>query len=230
LTSEPATNTVVSFVKKNDVWSIDYLSDDVVGRKGEDDVADGDPLAESVSLSIDDFTIRVYTQDGRLIFIVFDPERTEWKTFSHLIYFPPDPRFAVSARLVRLEENEEIRMLTSQNLEKVFHRYATIEFNLDGKRQELTAYKNALSGEGADRLFIPFKDATSGRATYGAGRSLEIAEPEEETFILDFNRCFNPLCNYSPAYNCPIPPRENHLEVPIEAGEKTYPMDHHEHD
>ena len=94
----------------------------------------------------------------------------------------------------------------------------------------MTAFKYALSGEGSDGLFIPFKDATSGRETYGAGRFLEIHEPDEERFTLDFNRCFNPLCNYSPAYNCPIPPRENHLEIAIEAGEKTYPMDHHEHD
>jgi uncharacterized protein (DUF1684 family) len=230
LTSEPATNTVVSFVKKDDVWSIDHLSDDVVGRKVDDEVLDGAPLVEPVIISIEDFTIRAYSQEGRLVFIVFDPERAEYKAFSHLIYFPPDPGFAVSARLVKRQENDRVKMLTSQNLEKVFYRYATIEFNLDGKRQELTAYKNALSGEGADRLFIPFKDQTTGRATYGAGRYLEIPQPDKQHFLLDFNRCFNPLCNYSPAYNCPISPRENHLEVAIEAGEKTYPMDHHEHD
>ena len=45
----------------------------------------------------------------------------------------------------------------------------------------------------------------------------------EETFVFDFNRAFSPLCNYSPAYNCAIPPPENHLGVAILAGEKTYP-------
>ena len=52
---------------------------------------------------------------------------------------------------------------------------------------------------------------------------MEMEEPEVEDFVLDFNRCFNPLCNYSPAYNCPYPPEENHLEVAVRAGEKTYP-------
>jgi uncharacterized protein (DUF1684 family) len=47
--------------------------------------------------------------------------------------------------------------------------------------------------------------------------------PEGSQLTLDFNRAFNPLCNYSPAYNCAIPPKENHLEVAIRAGEKTYP-------
>ncbi len=42
-------------------------------------------------------------------------------------------------------------------------------------------------------------------------------------FVLDFNRCYNPLCNYSPAYNCPLPPLENFLDVAIPAGEKAYP-------
>ncbi len=230
LATEPAANATVSFEKDNDEWSLHYLSEDVAGRKGEEEVPDAAPLGESIILSVGEFTVRAYPQEDRLVFIVFDPERAEWKSFSHLIYFPPDPSFALPARLVKLEENDEVKMLTSQNQEKVFYRYAKIEFHVDGKPQELTAFKYALSGEGSDGLFIPFKDTTTGRVTYGAGRFLEIHEPEEERFIFDFNRCFNPLCNYSPAYNCPIPPLENHLEVAIEAGEKTYPMDHHDHD
>ena len=98
-----------------------------------------------------------------------------------------------------------------------------IEFYIDGEQHELTAFKNALSGERSSTLFIPFRDGTTGLESYGAGRFLEIDEPAEENFVLDFNRAFNPMCNYSPAYNCPIPPQENHLPVPIRAGEKTYP-------
>ncbi len=227
LAAEPVANAVVSFEKKKDDWAVHYLSENVTGRNGEEEVPDGALLGKRISLSVEDFVVRGYPQEGRLVFIVFDPERGEWKDFAHLLYFPPDSSFALPARLVKLEENDEVKMLTSQNLEKIFFRYAIIEFNLDGQGQELTAFKYALEGKSSDILFIPFKDTTSGKATYGAGRFLEIHEPEEERFILDFNRCFNPLCNYSPAYNCPIPPRENRLKVAIEAGEKTYPTEHH---
>ncbi|MGB5294317.1 MAG: DUF1684 domain-containing protein, partial [Thermoanaerobaculia bacterium] len=64
---------------------------------------------------------------------------------------------------------------------------------------------------------------TTGRETYGAGRYLQIDDPASESLVLDFNRAFNPLCNYSDAYNCTLPLRENHLKVAINAGEKTYP-------
>ena len=114
-------------------------------------------------------------------------------------------------------------MLTSRNLKKTFYRYARLVFEVDGEDQELTAYKSTLTGEGSESLFVPFRDATTSRETYGAGRFMDLDEPESEEFVLDFNRAYNPLCNYSPAYNCAIPPRENHLQVAIRAGEKTYP-------
>ena len=145
------------------------------------------------------------------------------QSFESLLYFEPDPVYAVDARLVPFPDPEPVTMLTSRNLEKSFLRYAKIRFRLDGTEQELSAFKYWLEGEGSTILFIPFRDATSGKQSYGAGRFLEIEEPEAEQFVLDFNLSFNPLCNYSPAYNCAIPPRENHLDVAILAGEKTYP-------
>jgi uncharacterized protein (DUF1684 family) len=114
-------------------------------------------------------------------------------------------------------------MLTNRGLKKAFYRYARIRFELDGEEQELSAFKSKLTGEGSEGLFIPFRDSTSGRETYGAGRFLDLDEPPDEHFVLDFNRAYNPLCNYSPAFNCPIPPRENRLEAAIRAGELTYP-------
>ena len=63
----------------------------------------------------------------------------------------------------------------------------------------------------------------NGRESYEVGRFMDAAEPAGEEFVLDFNRCYNPLCNYSPAYNCPLPPLENFLDVAVPAGEKAYP-------
>jgi len=40
--------------------------------------------------------------------------------------------------------------------------------------------------------------------------------------ILDFNRAEQPPCAYNPWTTCPLPPRENRLPIPIEAGERNY--------
>jgi uncharacterized protein (DUF1684 family) len=70
--------------------------------------------------------------------------------------------------------------------------------------------------------FVPFADATSGTETYGAGRYLELEYHGGSRFHVDFNQAYNPWCVYSPEYNCPIPPKENRLQVPIRAGEKDF--------
>ena len=76
--------------------------------------------------------------------------------------------------------------------------------------------------EGSHGFFLPFRDATSGSETYGAGRYLDIDPDEDGTVTIDFNMAYNPFCVYSEAYSCPLPPTENWLDVPITAGEKDF--------
>ena len=70
--------------------------------------------------------------------------------------------------------------------------------------------------------YIPFTDLTNGEETYGAGRYLDFKIPESEKVIIDFNLAYNPYCAYNHSYSCPIPPKENNLNIKIEAGEKTF--------
>ncbi len=214
---------MVGVTKRDDTWHWQKLGEDVVCRVEGEEVADGSPLEGPAGFDIGDFHLSFYPSEDRVTFIVFDPERPEMKSFEHLLYFPPDREYAVDAKLVVHPDPEKIEIPTTRNLIKTFYRYATIEFEMDGVEQQLTALKSELKGAGSEGLFIAFRDATTGRETYGAGRYLQIEEPESESFVLDFNRAFNPLCNYSDAYNCTLPPRENHLKVAIKAGEKTYP-------
>ena len=81
---------------------------------------------------------------------------------------------------------------------------------------QLAIYK----GKEQEDLFLPFRDATSGNETYGAGRYLEPEELSTGEIVVDFNLAYNPFCAYSENYSCPLPPFENHLKVPIRAGEK----------
>lgn len=77
---------------------------------------------------------------------------------------------------------------------------------------------------------MPFKDRTSGKETYGAGRYLDLDPVADRTddglWIVDFNRAYNPWCAYSDQYACPFVPPENWLDVSIQAGEKQFPLGH----
>ncbi|MBN2400280.1 MAG: DUF1684 domain-containing protein [Candidatus Aminicenantes bacterium] len=169
------------------------------------------------------FTLAVYPGTDALALIIFDSQRPQQVAFEHLHYFPPDARYRVRARLERFPEKREVRIITTRKLEKTFYRYARVHFQLLGKNLVLSALKSSLEGADSKYLFIPFKDATNGRESYEVGRFIDVPEPNGDEFILDFNLCYNPLCNYSPAYNCPLPPLENFLDIAVPAGEKVYP-------
>ena len=80
----------------------------------------------------------------------------------------------------------------------------------------------------AGGLFIPFRDATNGSETYGAGRYLLDAAKSADlggdsargSLILDFNFAFHPSCAFDPKWACPLAPPENRLDLPIRAGER----------
>ncbi len=80
-------------------------------------------------------------------------------------------------------------------------------------------YQDARQGH----LFLPFTDSTSGTDTYGTGRYLDPVLLEDGRVSVDLNYAYNPYCAYNDHWSCPIPPAENHLSVPIRAGEKTFP-------
>jgi uncharacterized protein (DUF1684 family) len=91
---------------------------------------------------------------------------------------------------------------------------------VDGRPTRITLFTSPEMHE----LFLPFRDATSGRETYGAGRYLEVDPPDADgRVVVDFNLAYNPYCAYNPDWSCPIPPGENWLDVPIRAGERTFP-------
>ncbi len=88
---------------------------------------------------------------------------------------------------------------------------------------ELTIFQ--IQGYGGG-LFLPFKDATSGKETYGGGRylldSIKGADlgTEAGRLVLDFNFAYHPSCRYSDAWVCPLAPGENTLPKPVRAGER----------
>jgi uncharacterized protein (DUF1684 family) len=145
--------------------------------------------------------------------------------FKGLEYYPPDPSYRFELELHEHPEKQVVRMAYTKGNAQDFIRWGEFRFNIGGKEQALQAYKSAAWEE---MLFIPFKDATSGKETYGAGRYIDLEPDRDSTpegkWILDFNRAYNPWCVYSEDYTCPFVPTENWLQVPIHAGEKNYPL------
>jgi uncharacterized protein (DUF1684 family) len=112
-----------------------------------------------------------------------------------------------------------MEMPTSTGQRRQMQRVGRLEFSLKGQSLTLGAFVEAGS-QSFDRLFVPFTDLTSGTETYPAGRYLDLDRNRTGIYIIDFNRAYNPYCYYNPTYDCPYPPRENRLRVPIRAGEK----------
>lgn len=148
-------------------------------------------------------------------------------SFKGLSYFPIDSRYRFLVPLHKYEGPERVTMATSKGVQREYLRYGYIEFNVEERVQRLQVYKSALPKGHEHRqvdepLFIPFRDATSGKESYGAARYLDVDEDPSGEIVVDFNRAYNPYCAYSENYVCPFPPRENWLEAAIRAGEKKF--------
>jgi hypothetical protein len=158
---------------------------------------------------------------------VFDPDAPQRRAFTGLKWFPPNPALQVKALFEPIANPDMVIIATSRGLKKEYFRVGVFRFAIDGTLLTLTALAVSAAPQAGDELFVPFRDATTGVETYEVGRYLTMPfRPSGSLYVLDFNAATNPLCNYSPYYNCPIPPRENRLAVPIRAGEMTYPTRH----
>jgi len=151
-------------------------------------------------------------------------KKQEIADFENLNYFAPDTNFKVTAKFTK-NIGPAFEMTTSSGMLKKFRKFGTLSFQIEGKSLELNVYQNLKLMTNPlyrDYAFIPFTDLTNGEETYGGGRYIEAKLPNSDSFVLDFNYCFNPYCHYTTGYNCPIPPIENFLDIRIEAGEKVY--------
>jgi uncharacterized protein (DUF1684 family) len=144
-------------------------------------------------------------------------------TFQGLQYFPIDAAYRVQARLTPIEQRKTITLPTSDGKEKNYLEYAYAEFEMQGQQNKLLILEIMDMGPYRGTLFLAFADQTSALETYGAGRYLDVKKlPGSTSITLDFNEAYNPYCSYNDDFSCPFPPKENLLNIRIEAGEKTY--------
>ena len=140
-------------------------------------------------------------------------------TFPPLAYFPVEPEYRVPASLTVDRSDEVIEIPTSRGERRPHNRVGRLSFTLKGQLLSLTAFVEVGQPD-MNHLFVPFGDLTNGTETYPGGRYLELDRTPTGIYDLDFNRAFHPFCYYNPKYDCPYPPRENRLQIPIRAGER----------
>ena len=142
--------------------------------------------------------------------------------FAGLDLFEYDPGFRTLAQLEPAEP-EDYDIPTSGDETMRFVRCGRVLFEVAGTQAHLEVYWLTTYGGG---LFLPFRDATSGRDTYGAGRYLldtvkgADLGTKNGNLVLDFNFAYNPSCAYDPRWVCPLAPAPNRLDVAVTAGEK----------
>ncbi|MCW5922466.1 MAG: DUF1684 domain-containing protein [Saprospiraceae bacterium] len=145
-----------------------------------------------------------------------------------LDFFAPDASWRVNATFERTFDTEPFDMPTYSGRSARYQQYGIFTFEKDGKKHTLRVYQNLRllnSQKYFDYLFLPFKDHSNGDSTYGGGRYLDLKTGDigtDNTMSIDFNKCYNPWCAYSDGFNCPIPPKENHLDIMVDAGEKNF--------
>jgi len=156
-----------------------------------------------------------------------DPRQTPLKPaelagFHGISWFPIQSAYRVTARFARTPSKQTFAMRTSSGGTDLYIRAGILSFTLNGHPCRLNAYKSAKLADTS--LFIPFTDTTSGHESYGGGRYLEVpvGKGGDRTVTLDFNIAYNPYCAYTGGFSCPIPPRENHLQIAVKAGAKAY--------
>jgi uncharacterized protein (DUF1684 family) len=144
--------------------------------------------------------------------------------FNGLDYYAFSEQLVMEVDIERLSEDEPIvEMQTSTGDVQRYRRWGRFSFVVAGTSASLTIYSDP---HGHD-FFMPFKDSTNGKETYGAGRYMDDHRPgfrplAGDRFEVDFNYAYNPYCAYSPQYSCPLPPPENWIQVPLRAGEKDF--------
>ncbi|MFM8535793.1 MAG: DUF1684 domain-containing protein [Acidimicrobiia bacterium] len=145
-------------------------------------------------------------------------------TLLPLAYFPIDELYAVPATLVPSADRARIQVPTSIGKIRDLEIVGALKLTVKGQPMTLTAFME-ITEPRSNRLFVPFADLTSGTETYPAGRYMELDPTPTGIYLIDFNIAYHPYCYYSPEYDCPFPPKENRLAVPIRAGEKMQKSD-----
>jgi hypothetical protein len=173
-------------------------------------------------LALGRLKLYVIRRGDRFAIRVKDPASPVRTGFTGIESFPIDPSYRIDARLERFEQPLEVAIPTAAGTTERMQAPGRVVFTLGGAKKALLPL---VEEPGETSLWFIFKDKTSGKETYGF-RYLYGDLREDGTVDLDFNRAYNPPCAFTPYATCALPPKENHLDARVEAGERIYGAHH----
>ena len=196
-------------------WYADGITIHVIDSSKGEHVWDLDKLGDT-SFELDGIKVELAVRGGSAVVRPRDPNSEMLKSFSGVKTFDYNPEFSVVAKLELNDAPKEV--VVGSIVEGMTQGYVSpgvLVFELNGETHRLIAFEKASSQD----LTVYFKDATSGKTSYGTARSVTANHQPDGTFLLDFNFAGNFPCAYTDFATCPLAPVENNLKVAIEAGE-----------
>lgn len=173
-----------------------------------------DTSGEPNNITIGNLTMIVIQRGEQFGVRLWDNDRPERHNFNGRKWHTPQEKYRVSATYTQFETPETISLQRSLGADFDSEMQGIMNFAIDNVPCELLAFAQP-DGE----LFTLFKDESTGKTTYGAGRYLVTEKVEKNKVIIDFNRAYNPPCAFTSYATCTLPPRQNWLTIPIVAGE-----------
>jgi len=162
-----------------------------------------------------DFAWYIMKRHHSLAIRLRDYKHPAIEALDHIPSYPIDPDYLVEAKLRPFEEVKTLTVATPfQDYTQDYECPGELHFRLKGKKLTLLPFTSG------DEYFIIISDETSGIESYGGGRFMYASTDSSGRILLDFNKAYNPPCAITEFAACPMPPRENSLDVSIEAGEK----------
>ena len=145
-------------------------------------------------------------------------------SFTGLKYWDYQPEYRVVAQLDTNVEAVQYQISVGDDGSVTIRQIGQVTFALPTGKGSLGVFW--LEGYGGG-IFIPFKDASNSKQTYGGGRYLydtikgaDLGSVDTQ-LVLDFNYSYHPSCYYNPRWVCPLAPQQNRLNFAVEAGEQS---------
>jgi uncharacterized protein (DUF1684 family) len=155
-------------------------------------------------------------RDGNYGIRVRDPNAPTRREFTGCKWFPASESWRVKAKWVPFPQPKKIAITNILGMTDDEPSPGYAEFTIKGQTFRLQPVVED------DQLFFMFKDQTTGKSTYPAGRFVYTSMPKNNEVTIDFNQSHNPPCAFTAFATCPLPPRQNTLAIAIDAGELNY--------
>jgi uncharacterized protein (DUF1684 family) len=211
--SDPQSDVVLPSSAPKHAGTLEFHKGQVSWQKR---VLASDAAPHPDELKIGDLVLTIIERGGKTGVRLRDPDAAPRRNFTGNQWFPASPAWRIEAKWIPYPQPKKIPITNVLGMTDEEPVPGVAEFAINGKTVRLEPLLE--DGE----LFFMFKDATTGKSTYAAGRFLYAALAKNGGVELDFNRAHNPPCAFTAFATCPLPPRQNTLPVAVEAGEKKY--------